>query len=78
MKSTESPVSKPTSKPLVDMPKDKPDSKPSTTKGESKLVPDSENPFKQPPKPMPSSGLGIEEGSKFYENGVPAGQGDKF
>ena len=77
VKPTESPVSKPTSKPLVDMPKDKPDSKPSTTKGDSKLVPDSENPFKQPPK-VEEDGLGNVKGSDFYQNGVPAGQGDKF
>jgi outer membrane biosynthesis protein TonB len=42
------PDAKPTVKPEVkvnDMPKDRPDSKPSATKGESKLVPDSENPI---------------------------------
>jgi outer membrane biosynthesis protein TonB len=46
------PEAKPTVKPEVkanDMPKDRPDSKPSATKGESKLVPDSENPILNSP-----------------------------
>ena len=71
------PEAKPTVKPedkANDMPKDRPDSKPSATKGESKLVPDSENPILNS-----SPGKVIEvKGSDFYHNGVPAGQGDKF
>ncbi|MBK5247775.1 MAG: hypothetical protein JJE49_11000, partial [Peptostreptococcaceae bacterium] len=43
--------------------------------GGSNLVPDSQNPFANP------DNVGVPEevnGEDYYENGVPAGQGDKF
>ncbi len=47
------------------------------TNEESNLVPDSQNPFLQPN--IPSNGDGGEmKGSDYYQDGVSAGEGDKF
>ncbi|MFT9493896.1 DUF6550 family protein [Anaerosolibacter sp.] len=44
---------------------------------ESNLVPDSQNPFLQPN--IPSNGdAGEMKGSDYYQDGIPAGEGDKF
>jgi len=57
-------------------PKTKNESKPNDTE-KSNLVPDSQNPFLQ--ADIPSNGNGGEmKGEDYYEEGVPAGQGDKF
>lgn len=44
-------------------------------KKDSNLVPDSQNPFLNPNN---AGNPDIRKGEDFYENGVPAGQGDKF
>lgn len=44
-------------------------------KKDSNLIPDSQNPFLNPNN---AGNPDIREGEDFYENGVPAGQGDKF
>lgn len=57
------------------------ESKPASTNDNDggSLVPDSDNPFKQPIDTMPNNGTrGEMQGSDYYEDGVPAGQGDKF
>ena len=47
------------------------------TKEDSNLVPDSQNPFLNPN--IPSNGDdGEMKGSDYYQDGVPAGEGDKF
>lgn len=50
---------------------------PTTSTGESKLVPDAENPFLQEGISENGSG-GAVDGSTLYQDGVAAGSGDKF
>lgn len=69
------PETKPTVKPedkANDMPKDRPDSKPSATKGDSKLVPDSENPILNSPPGKVTELDGSDLGDGKW------GTGDKF
>jgi len=65
--------------PVTEEPKVEPQRTTTNDDGDN-LVPDSENPFKQPLKPLDSdSGLGKDaKGADYYQDGVPAGQGDKF
>jgi cytoskeletal protein RodZ len=64
--------------PVIEEPKVEP--QPTTTNDDgSNLVPDSENPFKQPIDIMSNNGTrGEMNGSDYYQDGVSAGQGDKF